>query len=154
MQEIAASKIQKAWREYSIPFYNKLCRCITCTADREWKKDLKNNFEPCDCEECHAEVFNPEYIGGVPLCKACAWDVRMCDVTFYCRRCNSAKEITMAIALGDSREIGRIICTNCAIEQGSKPCNCGDWLCDGNCGVLKCGCIDMCRRNCGGRKEE
>ena len=24
-------------------------------------------------------------------------------------------------------------------------CYCGDWLCAGGCGVLRCGCIDVCR---------
>ena len=26
---------------------------------------------------------------------------------------------------------------------------CGDWICDGRCGVLWCGCIDVCRGRCG-----
>jgi hypothetical protein len=32
----------------------------------------------------------------------------------------------------------------------SKKHYCGDWLCPGDCGVLVCGCIDICRRNCNG----
>lgn len=27
--------------------------------------------------------------------------------------------------------------------------NCGDWICPGDCGVLWCGCIDVCRSRCG-----
>lgn len=34
--------------------------------------------------------------------------------------------------------------------QGGKGHYCGDWLCPGDCGILACGCIDVCRRNCDG----
>lgn len=27
-------------------------------------------------------------------------------------------------------------------------CNCGNWSCEKDCGVLSCGCIDICRRRC------
>jgi hypothetical protein len=36
-----------------------------------------------------------------------------------------------------------------------KPsCNCGCYACPGDCGVLVCGCIDMCRGRCGMRDWE
>lgn len=33
-------------------------------------------------------------------------------------------------------------------HRNRKPCNCGSTYCDGDCGSLPCGCIDICRRFC------
>lgn len=35
-------------------------------------------------------------------------------------------------------------CWNESYYSNSRHC-CGDWLCNGGCGVLRCGCIDVCR---------
>jgi hypothetical protein len=35
------------------------------------------------------------------------------------------------------------------IKRNDFKCYCGDSDCEADCGVLDCGCIDMCRNRCG-----
>ena len=36
---------------------------------------------------------------------------------------------------------------DCRNTDPQHKCYCGDWVCAGDCGVLPCGCIDMCREH-------
>ena len=35
------------------------------------------------------------------------------------------------------------------VNDDNFVCNCCDIWCDGHCGTLSCGCIDVCRNRCG-----
>jgi len=35
------------------------------------------------------------------------------------------------------------------VSNDNSVCSCGDLYCDGHCGTLVCGCIDLCRGYCG-----
>ena len=35
------------------------------------------------------------------------------------------------------------------VGEGEEICYCGEVYCDGYCGTLSCGCIDVCRGRCG-----
>ena len=36
-----------------------------------------------------------------------------------------------------------------SVKKTKTKCGCYYKLCAGDCGVLKCGCIDLCRGKCG-----
>ncbi len=40
-------------------------------------------------------------------------------------------------------------CCETCYEDVHYGCHCGDWMCDRTCGVLWCGCVDICRGRCG-----
>jgi hypothetical protein len=46
-----------------------------------------------------------------------------------------------------SEQVGMAIQT--LIDRLNPTCYCGDRDCEWNCGVLDCGCIDVCRNRCG-----
>ena len=35
------------------------------------------------------------------------------------------------------------------VSDDNKICDCGNIYCDGDCGTLICGCVDICRGKCG-----
>ena len=84
----------------------------------------------------------------------------------YCRECNkliftSSNEGWFKSINCEScqKHINAVIYVNRLYRRGKGPrpkeqyiiCYCGSYYCDWDCGVLDCGCIDICRGRCGTR---
>jgi hypothetical protein len=67
-----------------------------------------------------------------------------CDLGTPCQDC-----VNYELTARDCQYCGQTCCDgyDCRfpLEPSTHKCYCGDWVCDGECGVLRCGCIDTCR---------
>lgn len=64
-----------------------------------------------------------------------------------CTKCVNLKQKNIICDLEDNVEV------NLEDFIWDNPHSCGDWICPGDCGVLFCGCIDVCRGRCGFRDD-
>jgi hypothetical protein len=110
----------------------------------------------CPCEGCGKQV-NPrdEPTTASPVTpppKSCEWctlpeEKCKCHEDECCKWCNYDHCICSGMdnTCPDCGSDGRCHCD----EEEDRPHYCGDCDCHGDCGVLSCGCIDVCRGRCG-----
>lgn len=120
--ENAVIKIQRAWRKRSRGrlLHEDNCTCYLCS-------QTSMHGDKCLCCEC-VRARNG-------ICYCCCDNEEACDPDM-CRNC---KEAVATIEMSD----GTLLCQPCS--RVVRQHYCGDWLCPGDCGVLRCGCIDVCR---------
>lgn len=135
--EAAAQKIQQAWREFrrNRETFEAPCFCNDCMPM---------------CEACNTANPMEDTLADVPLCAACVFELEVTDTTFYCHGCGVVSDRSKAVCHLQWSTPGHIVCETCGAEDrelyaNKKRHHCGDWMCPGDCGVLRCGCIDMCR---------
>jgi hypothetical protein len=119
--DAAARAIQQAWKTYrqANAFYFVRCECDLGTP----------------CQDC------------VDYQQANAFDSTPCDCESGGRRCQDC--MNYELTAHDCQYCGAVMCDgyDCRFphDASAQKCYCGDWVCAGDCGVLRCGCIDMCR---------
>lgn len=97
--------------------------CYYCLKDELYREREEYERQNEDPDECPYCYFNP-----------CRCD----DGSWWCEKCE-----------------GQWGCICAELKEEASISNhrrvCGDKLCHGECGVLECGCIDVCRDRCGTR---
>lgn len=140
--EAAAQKIQQAWREYRTnrQTFDATCYCNMCQSPES---------EPERCGDCHIGIAVDSLL-DVPLCNSCVWELELNKETLRCQGCGNVcpRDKVVRDPAWDYT-IGFIVCEGCSVagrpKRQSKLHYCCDWTCPGDCGVLRCGCIDVCR---------
>jgi len=87
--------------------------------------------------------------------------IQMVWRSYACRPCSFCKKLTIARhTCKECREYMRSVEeANYLWRRGKGPTPkeilhyCNEYLCEGDCGVLDCGCIDVCRGRCGRRRR-
>lgn len=75
------------------------------------------------------------------VCETCALK------EYFFSKCEDCKIVLESNKICESTdETGAHVCDECnAKREGAHPHACGSYLCIGDCGVMWCGCIDVCR---------
>jgi hypothetical protein len=133
--EMAAKKFQSAWRQHkdkdtatfeSTEVWDPKCECR-----QDW-------MDPFTCKMCKVEDERLSRRGSIQTDCECE------PSGMRCQEC-----MNYDLTANDCQYCGGTGCDgyDCRfpLEIRTTKCYCGDWVCDGECGVLRCGCIDMCR---------
>lgn len=86
-----------------------------------WRGALVRKYVLYMCPLCHGSTLGPLSGGGNVV-------IMVCERCYY--GANESK-------------------TPEKVDSLFEPHFCGDWMCPGDCGVLWCGCIDVCRKRHG-----
>ena len=97
------------------------------------------------CAKC---IHTHYYLENNKKCPCCAKYIEEEDDPAYCRTCWSAP---CECGRYDDDDDGCPGCGDkycCGRCDEPDECPCGFGPCDGNCGTLGCGCVDVCRGRC------
>jgi hypothetical protein len=159
-KDIATFESTEAWEpkcECRVPivFFSDDVTCNMCKIEKERLSRRGSPQTECECRQEVSFLY--------------AYDDEWTD-EFTCNMCKAEKERRGSPQIECSCELSGMRCQECMnydltandcqycgatgcdgydcrfpLETKTTKCYCGDWVCDGECGVLRCGCIDMCR---------
>jgi hypothetical protein len=132
--------LQRLFRTY---FAAKAKPCGKCGTPSMRLREFRTDMGPlCHyCVEEEIDVMRREYEDDRDECSDCGYQACHCydhDDEGPCEDCGNPYECVCLEQQEDAR-----------LARHRRVC--GDLRCDGDCGVLNCGCIDVCRGRCGNR---
>lgn len=140
----------KGW----LPFY----RCQACREIMSKKEPSKSpqRISSCGHITCAKCIVTSYLVELNPFCPV--KDCKMCVNPKQTEPVKQVSILSSEISTPSTTPTKEMTeCGFCSGTDGLCNCNdeiltrhyCGDWMCVGDCGVLVCGCIDVCRGRCG-----
>ena len=135
--------------------WTKIYHCEKCYCLLS-KKDAPRNPQviyACNHLVCAKCIIKSYLVDLNPLCPVphCGKYIKPKDDVPIATVIKSTRVEDICKYCSDNHEdcIWDLLQTNYRTEDKGLAHYCGDWLCPGDCGVLDCGCIDICRGRCG-----
>lgn len=145
-EKIAAGEYYGEPTKWTVNYNCEKCNCLLSKKNLPRYPQIIYNCNHLVCAKCIGKSYlvdmNP--FCPVPNCGKC---INPNDEITFGQKTNS---IEICKHCNDKREncICDLLYTNYRVEISADTHYCGDWLCTGDCGMLTCGCVNVCFGHC------